>query len=569
MVAIPPKPHFFSSVYKEATVVFLLIAVVLFLLTQNSIFAPCSFEDDHKYIQIANPELKYFDKYENKDDYNSLVGFNRMEFKNGRFYPFMLTVTWVIAKLGGTNSILLLRLSVFALGVLSGVLFFLLLRLFNISRITSFLFSGILLGGNYDEIFYRGTAESWAIPLLLLSLFCFAFAILQDKSKWNIYGFIALVFSALTKESFVVMIPVVALLYLVIYAWKNEFSFFQALRKIKIQQFIFSILFAILFLCVIAAVLNSKNHLNGGEMIPAVSISALLNNIGKLMGVYAFLIPIAILFLFNKKLLLNRYKVALIIIWMLWIGSQLFIYSYKSPILTFSRYLMPGLLFSIFLTALCMEQIRRLKQKYLYWLLIGIFSFLVFIQAKNLFINSSFYASRATAYNKMLDAVAKDNPTAVAVFVEEGGCLEFIYSVAVQLSYRKTDACLRFIQFFEGNKIKEYDIPKIIQDVSWIEKTPFQDASLGLSQLQNDSSIKYIIFATPLEFTSLKIEKYKEKFPEAGNYSENYYNINLKDILSFNRGKGFSRLADKVTYICLKRSESPTGKRKTNKNKKD
>ena len=534
----------------EFILVLALLAIFYGLAIFPSIRGPFSFEDDHVYVKCANTDMGYFHKYENKSDYNNLLRLNLIHIRDGRFYPLTLTAIWTIARLTHADP-LIAHLFVYLLGLGSGLFFFLFLRKLELSFLTSLVFSALLLGGDYDEMWYRRNGETLGVFFLVAALYFLLRSVKEDKKKFTWIGFSALFFSALSKESFTVLIPVVALLHIYMYAWKREVPMLHAVRQLGNEILVYCLLLAICLAGICYALFVEKEMFASSSSFFNREILAI--NVRLLAGNFVYWIPVILFFpflpLMNGKVKKNI--PLLLLAWVLWLSSQLLVYK-DTEIIPFCRYLMPGLLFLLIVSAVSADRLLSVGKKYIYVACIVILIGQVGVHWKNLFLNSYFHAHRATAYQQMMDHVCAGNPEEVAILIGKGECYEFISSTTVQLSVRGLNVPIHFVEIADSGRAREFDIPQIIQNGDMIDKTPYVSADSLLNSIRDNTKIRSLMFATPAGSGRLQPDNYMKGFSNRREFSESYYTSSFHTLFSEDWKKTF--LPEKtVTYVCLSR----------------
>lgn len=199
-------------------------------------FSGIHFQDDHQIITI-NKELS-----SNKIS-DVIFSHLKQDFKI-RFRPFYYIHRIFITKVLGDN-IKYWSIYTGLLAILTSYFLYKFLSLLRFSFTESILFSFLTLLGPQTCIWWRlGPAETIGIFLLSVSLFFISKSIIS--SRQNIYKFLSLIaitLSILSKESFLLFVPALILIYLFFYLRINKISFRIAINKNYIFLFILFIIF--------------------------------------------------------------------------------------------------------------------------------------------------------------------------------------------------------------------------------------------------------------------------------------------------------------------------------------
>ncbi len=520
---------------KEVFLISPFAAAFLFTLTFHSIFSPLSFEDDHIYEKIVHPEMGYFEKYEKHEYYGSLVQFNKLYLRTGRFHPVTLTGVWLIARVTHANPVAV-HIIIFLFAMTTAVLFFSVLRHLGVSVFPAVLFMFLFLTGRYDEVWWRTTGETFGMFFLLLSLFFLLLSLRENAGIINgACGIFFLFLSALCKESFIVLIPVIIAGYMMV-PGKNKF-----------------ILWGIIFsglLCLAGLFLTLRGN---PAMVPngifSFSKNLLVNNLLHLTGPWPYWLIIAAgVFIYSgkKKNVPELFLFAATMI--AWILSQLFIYK-DIVIFPSCRYLVPGALVVLVFAAVLLEVLKRNMPLLLYRILLGALVLFLLLNARNVFVNSYFYGSRAKAYHKMLDTVAGSRPTSLAVVVGNGECYEFFESTLVQLSRRNINVPVKYMELFEDQTAILYPDSLLITNTGAMHLQERKPATSLWEVLRNDTALNYVIFTTPAEFGQFKAKDYNKGFGKVLTFPALYYSASSLNLLH----PPFAIQPATLTYTCLKK----------------
>jgi len=501
-------------------------------------------QDEPELIKITNPHLKYFDSYEKSDSYKNIGSYVKSYLNHGRFHPLMVATQWIIAKISDSNPFII-RLYVFLVTTIVITLFFVYLRLLSVPLLLAVLFAGTFFAGRYDEIWWRyGASELVGLLFLLITLIAFTIAVTKNNNKWHILAFASMILASLYKESFWILIPVISLIYLLTYAWKNNIDYITALRKTKNIHITTGIIFIILTAGIISIVLFTNY-----SVVKEVTFSRwtiFLTNLKSMIQPFALWIPIVLLiiisfFIKTKQKIRNKYSLGLLIVLCLWIATQLIVHK-NVPVDGSVRYLMPAQFALLVVSALSIKTFKELKLNKLYYLFLIVFSLYFLQNLKNVYINSSYFGNRAIAYNKMLDKINELNPKGIAIINDTD---ESIYATATYLSYRGTNVPVKWLKSEGEGGIYEQFFNSLPN-----RKSSFQ--MIDFTQLINDKTIDMVVLGSPAEYSNCTIDEYKDYFPQTFTITQSFTNIATRTLLSGRWEKTFTQ-NNTITYIILKK----------------
>ena len=533
---------------KEFLIIIPSLAVILWLLVNRAILAPFNIEDDYHYVKIAHPKIEYFGIYENPENYSTFSNFfTRYNIHSGRFRPLSLCTLWAFGKISdGNSSIISALLFIFALAALS--CFYFLLRSFHVSRITACVFVLLFLTGKYEQIFYRRTGELFGILFLFAGFILYIYSVRQNLRLFLWLSFLSFVFSALFKESFAALLPSIGVGCAAIYCFEKNTKLTDAFLQLRL--FLSALLTVFILLATGSIVALKTISTYTFENPITFSIQHFFSNAYSMCGSLSIWISILLIAgIFLRKKSFNRIHVLIILTGSIWIASQLIVY--KESDVSLSRYLLPAFVFPLFVSALCTEKLREIYGKKVFIPLLILLSLSISSGAKNSLINSSYYASRATSYNNMLDYIGKTEigkKDKIVTVIEQGGLYDFMESTAVFLSERKINPELLFIEIKKNGKIKNYPVRDVINDAIAIRQTKEADSTFILQKLRSDENMRIIMFATPAPFCKLNPEIFSSFSYETIRFPRTYFNASWKDIASGNFTK-----SDTIVYFLLKK----------------
>ena len=536
--------------FKEILIAILVTGITLLVTTYPSRIAPFNIEDDHFYIKISQPEIGYFKEYESAEKYSSFLEyFKSFGKENGRFFPLLKTSIWLLAKTSHLNPVGVQAI-LFLFGWLSAILFFILLRILLPDFLIPLLFSLVFITGRYAAIWYRCTGELFALPFLLL---CFISMILYFRNNKKIFlasGICSLFFSCLFKESFPALIPAVCFSVALLYVFEKQTSLRYALKQTKWFQFSALMIFLMTFAGILFA-------LNSGDKSPVsfLSMHHILHNFIFLSGYYYTTVPIIIYVVFlvwNNKF--RNIHLYILFAWLCWLSSQMVIYS-KMEITPYARYQMPAVLFSIVLAAVSFYEIKKLKVNYLNGLIILFLAGACIVNAKNTYMNSTYYSARAMSYDNMLDVlVSKVNPLSdkILMIAEDGREDGFLESTVTYLSLKGLNMPMNQVIYIGAKKNGDvfiHQTPELVTKL-YLNKTLTRKEDF-VSEIRKDSAIKWIVFCRPIENNFLNSEDFRFGFKNSFDFSQPYLYISTKEIFQSMLGEDFPK--HRLTFRIFER----------------
>ena len=220
--------------------IFILVFWFLIFITSGSIFSGYHFTDDHEIIEV------YYNL--TTQGMNLVEVFNQWILKDsiaGRLRPFYYIHRIIETKFFGLNFVLW---SIYTglLGIFTTLFLFIFGRLINFSTKEALLFSFLTTLGTQSAIWWQlGPAETIGSFLLSITL---VLTVLSEKEDYKLLSEISLIFlilmMSLSKESFILMIPVVAFLKICLSHQLKKISWQQALS----QNFLSITLLGLIFL---------------------------------------------------------------------------------------------------------------------------------------------------------------------------------------------------------------------------------------------------------------------------------------------------------------------------------
>lgn len=387
----------------------------------------------------------------------------------------------------------------------------------------------------------------------MASLVFFTLGIVGRNNRWNIVAYFALVMSALSKESFLILLPLVSLIYLVTYAWKNQKDYLIAFRETKKVHVVIAIIFVSLCAGLFYIIsLKEGGTYNSDSDFPKGLL--LFTNLKSFLLPMFLWVPVAALAVSSLIMpnFLKKHSVPLAIIGCLWITSQLLVFK-DILVIGFIRYLLPAQLFVIGVSLLCIQQFMDMKWRKTACFFIVLFILFFMYNAKNVYVNSSWFGKRAIAYHLMLDKVAEINPKGVTVLIDSKATFEFVEATAVFLSERGVNAPVKYVNYRRDQHIKPGMQARYYASLKKKNhgiESEFEE--ITMDDLVNDPGIDLIIFGSPLEYSNIEVDDFDEQLYKMHSASQAFTNIAFRQII---KGDWMQVFTDDnpITYVFFKR----------------
>ncbi len=521
------------------TLVFFILVFAAFTIYTPSIHAPFTYEDEYEFLEVANGKRHYKTGVVH---HLSFSDFQKKFIKLGRYAPSSMGIKYIKAKLFPKNSTAN-HIIVIAIAAVSSFLLFLIFLVFDVNFLLSLLGSMLYLFAPFATINIRlSTGESPGNLFLFLAILLFIRYIKRPERLVLWLAFIAVLLMSQAKESYTLLVPALAICYIVYYATFYQINIFESYKKtLKTVLFLFGIPLAIGVLGIILAIYSRGDVFAYGE-----TKSYLAQALGNFVWLIKWLLPlIAFLFLSMHLFAKSNDTMPLFLatlVSMAWIGSQLV--SYYSIKISFSqiRYLAPGSLIILFFSILAL-QFLFVRYKKIYLLALTVLVFMVAKYAKLAYIDAGLFKANAVAYNKGMDYIAKNKIQSVAFY--QG--FEIVISSYCQLVNRgyvpQIYASTTKLQKEENKEFNEYllSILKNAFDVMEIDAI-----------IQNKSNPQMLFISLPLPDNKDLPDKYvNQSFKEKRLFTEKYTNLKFSDLLNplFYKGQLDNDSISYVTYI--------------------
>jgi hypothetical protein len=484
------KQHWYNLSY------FCVLAFVLFFLMNEVLHSPLNVGHDTDYLLIADSDLA---QPQDSSQYDFLSYMNK--YPNKRFNPLSNIISWGIASIFNGNATYI-SYCMYLFSLATTWLFYLFLIRIRISHIVSFLVSLLFITSLHNEMWWLlGANETFGLFFLLLALICFT----NTKNRnYSVFGCISIALSALCKESFWILLPIISTWLIVYNSSQNDENIMVSFRKkLRVHVFIFSIF---ILIGIRLAFIALYGHLWGSER-DYNTFSLAVSNFRTLISHAILWLPVlvmSILVIVKKVTVRNRFILYAVMLHFSWIISQLIIH--KDAPIHYNRYLIPGQFSSYIIAAYAFNRILNLGFKKIA-ISISIALIISFsYQSKNMYINCSYYANQGIAYNNLLDYVAEKTPQNIIIVTDEKSHYGFANSTLVYLKNRKIQP--NVIEF-------KYD----------------EEGIDNFKSLLNEQSDPLVIVATPKESTDVG-DEIGFLFSDAHIFSRDYFNKGIKDMLN-------------------------------------
>lgn len=180
-----------------------------------------------------------------------------------RFRPFWAFHLILATYFTGAN-LTYYTFYIICLGIFSSFFLYKFITIAGYSTIEGII-SGLLIVAGPAAIIWSDITDSENIGMFMMSLtlYFLSKSIYPDKSKnvFRIFFMISLLLTSLCKESFILMIPAVIILYLILYAKKENISFVRSLKQNQYMVAFSALMFLILILSIVFTVgINNQTY---------------------------------------------------------------------------------------------------------------------------------------------------------------------------------------------------------------------------------------------------------------------------------------------------------------------
>jgi len=354
------------------------------------------------------------------------------------FYIQRIFTLWL---LGFNMTLLSIQLLVTA--VFSSVLLYMFARTVGFGAINSLLFVFLSFLGHQTAIWWRlGAAEPVGIFWFALGLLFMAKAVVTGNRRtlYTVLSVIGFILATLAKESFVVLMPVVSLAWLMLYYRNNEGGILDTARAGAMP------VLSLILICVaeLALIFRTAGIGYAGVDSQSLAIPALYGTLKNLVSagnrnwiiILLAVLGIALLVSFRKRpqlsLLVELACVALVIL--LFSGSQVLLYA-KSGIN--ERYLVPATLSLAFLIVYLIAKIEQLIRPYS--LRLGISVLLLFgtlgslsLQAATAWTDAKRYAEESPPLHRALEELNASTQNRDVVVLVADPARDYEASIAIR-----------------------------------------------------------------------------------------------------------------------------------------
>jgi len=353
---------------------------------------------------------------------------------------------------------------------------------------------------------------------------------------------LSVLFMSQCKESYTLMLPVLACVYIGYDAHVHQLDLIGSFKK---NLFNLTIIFIVPFLIGVVGILYAI-HARGEVFAYGATTSYMNQFASNFIWLVKWLIPLIVfIFVICYFKIKSKQTNALIIavfITLAWLGSQLV--SYYSIQISYSqiRYIAPGCLIILFFGILSIQQLYT-HQKTIYYAGIAIIGLMLVKHTKLAYIDAGLFNANASAYNKAMDFIANKKIESIAFY--QG--YEIVNSSLSQLNSRGfiPKIFASTIQYTKSeNKEFEAYLLNILKDTYGI---------LTFDSIVSNKSIpKMMLVSIPLPDNKEIPDEYLSKsFNQRMLFTQTYTNLKFSDLLkpAFYKGELKNDSISFVAYI--------------------
>jgi hypothetical protein len=520
-------------------IVFLLISFLAIVVYTPAINAPFAIEDEYEFLEIANGKKNY-KTGEVKEV--SFIDFQNKFILLGRYAPFSMGVKYLKAKYFPLNA-KANHLILIAIAILSSFLLFIIFRKFEIDILLSFMGALLYLFGPFATINIRlSTGESPGNLMLFMTIILIMSFIRGRKPITSVFIFITSLFMSQCKESYTLLLPVLAAVYVFYYSYLHKSNIFETIKS-QYKQLI--ALFLVPFLIGVVGIINAINA-RGEVFAYGGTNSHFMLLISNFIWLTKWLIPLVTFILFAAFLAFKKKEIKLlslpIAITFIWLSSQLVSYYNIKISSSQVRFLVPGCLIVLFYAIIAIDYIKAQK-KIVYYFALAVMSLLLIKNIKLAYIDAGVFYANAKAFNKMMDYIADKKIESIAFY--QG--YEIVNASFNQLNHRGY-------------------IPKIFASTTKLEREDNKDFNLKLletlkntyGQLEFDDMMlnkrtpQMLIVSLPLpDNKQVPDQLVSSSFSTKKLFTQTFTNVKFSDLMhtAFYKGDLKNDSISFVTYI--------------------
>lgn len=528
------KPSF----YKSNLFIFSFLTLIAYLLICSTLYIGFNIDDDHQFITMNNPN-KLFGNYGTSLEH--FLFLQKQWFDGARFFPLLTTIIFLKAKWLGTNYFLQ-HVIIFFSGVASAFFIYKIFRLKNVSHINSLIGALVFYTGNeYGEIFWRLICgEGPGVLFFIIGVYYTLKYFLQKSSLHFWLSVLFLTFAALTKESFILLMPVAYILPLIGLQRMEEVKKQLILHK---RIYLFAIIIFILIIgIVILMILHAEKLFDYGS--PLSLSETILNNTYFVFKWFIPFLPVvifALYFAIKNKSYKTILQLALLSI--CWITIHIIIY--HKVIISFSmgKYIMPGGLVLLILLVFSLEYIKK-NTEFGYRLVLIFVLLLLIRNAKITYINANEFSAKVNSFNKLIDtSIARKEPK-IAFY----GGAEFYSSVESHFKLAGYAPVIYSTKVVRPDNMKSSKYQNDAFENAMFETIGLTYPTKTLAELGADSAVKTLLVAEPLEALAINEAAITPFFPYKHEVITMFNNPKFSDLAkpAFWKGKLNN---DQITYI--------------------
>jgi hypothetical protein len=478
------------------------IAVLLFFIITHKVYSnKFSNGDDYRIMVMNNPEnISSNYKASCNQHFLNLIGSLQFDSEIGRFRP----LSWLFVKaqtiIFGDKYSCYRYFNLFTL-FLTTFFFLKLLNTKQISLSISILCLAFFIYGINAETWWSLIPPQQNIGELLVVISLF---LLSNEKKASIVAGLTVAFlSAFVKESFAALLP-----FIFIYYYINETNFQKLIKTFVFLSFIPMILVGITIVY--------SNGVYGYETNENIN-NTIINNLWQLgLASLFFIAPISMLLsqkigIKNLLLIIGAICTQLILLFKIKIDEQ-------------HHYLSPAIIIIILITAFSFQSIQKInlnfyRASFLFYLLFILYNI------KNTYINSQYYAVKLFTFHQLLDSISNMGTNHYVFINHSGEENDWLRGFSIHLSQKNQNAQLS--HFYKKNTSSNF-FPSTTQINDSIKKVLFFELPNEKGKINYDikqSSDSLLFYVDEKEF-KLKGKRIS--------FSNTYFDIGIKDLLSFN-----------------------------------
>ena len=301
-------------------------------------------------------------------------------------------------------------------GVLTCYLFYVALRRIGADIASSFIFLLLVVLSGTQNWIWLNLVPNEPIGMLLTALAVCAITIASQRSRvgrWDVLAFIAMAFAGLAKESFVILIPALLLLYWTCQKCFSRLTWRESLCKLRVPLTIGVLIFVIEIALVIVVLLSHPAGYSAkvsGMSLASFNPRRWLNIVSTLTMDMQIVLAVGVFLwgcLWFDKKVRRDYLLASTLIFFAWLLPQVVLYSNGLN----ERYLFPAIVSVAASTALSMSILLRHQRLWPLWI-IGLLLLLPILAngVKSTSTTVGDFTAETVAANRLIQFLAQNIP---------------------------------------------------------------------------------------------------------------------------------------------------------------